>query len=164
MNWQLFSLVIAGSVATATHASASGGSFCPDGSKVLYEAHTPDDAQRIAICAASQAEGDPGAVTVIRGKKSGDAFEHREVAKASGNKRKKVFVLRRYTRPQTTYLKLEFSAADGKPYVVHEGFEHGEVTTSVVWDGGKDQPMVALSEPLSMMALEPVVNVQPYDE
>ena len=72
--------------------------------------------------------------------------------------------MRRYTQPQATYLKLEFADADGKTYVIRESLDYGKATTSVTWGDGKEQPMLALSKPLTMLRLEPVVNSQPYDE
>ena len=92
------------------------------------------------------------------------------LAEAGGDDRAKTFTLRRYTRPQTTYLKFEFTSKDGRRVAIYDDFADGETGTRVKLSTATDtsDPTPAAhvppSEPLAIMALEPVVSAQPYDE
>jgi len=82
------------------------------------------------------------------------------------------FTIRRYTRPGTTYLKLDFTNG-GYTYAILEGFEAGsdpESTATLRVRRNSDGMDVAsfdlrlLTDPLNMMRFEDKVPTEPFDE
>ena len=124
----------------------------------------------LARCSRPAADDKVGRIAAYVGKKGSSASPRTLLAEADGKDRAKTFVLRRYTRPQTTYLKFEFTSKDGRRVAIYDDFAEGENDTRVAISESTDasEPAaathVAPSEPLSIMALEPVVSAQPYDE
>ena len=157
-------------ILAAGTASAADASLCPAGDKVWYEADAEGAGLRIAVCSRPAAGDEVGKISVYSGKKTASGFERTVLAEAGGKDRAKTFTLRRYTRPQTTYLKFEFTAADGRYVAIYDDFAGGETDTRVKLSKASDtsDPMTAAhvppSEPLSLMALEAIVSAQPYDE
>ena len=150
--------------------AAAEESLCPPGDKIWYEAETGDADLRIAICSRPAADDEVGKIAAYVGKKGSSGSQRTLLAEADGADRAKTFVLRRYTRPQTTYLKFEFTSKDGRRVAIYDDFAGGETDTRVALSQSADpsEPAaashVAPSEPLSIMALEPVISAQPYDE
>lgn len=167
----LKSTALAAAVAlAASSANAMQTSLCPDGDIVHYEADAADGSRRIAVCSTPGSADTIGAISVYSGTKTSNGFAGTLMVQANGAERRKTFVLRRYTRPQTTYLKFEFTARDGQRISIYDDFDNGETGTRVAWKeqtgdtGVEPSDFVSVSEPLMLMALEPVVSVQPYDE
>ncbi len=84
----------------------------------------------------------------------------------------KKFTLRRYTRPQTTYLKLEFDDG-GKNYAIFETFdamedprESSSLRVRSLVDGHdiSETDLVRTTEPLNIMRLEDHVTTGEFDE
>ena len=165
----LTTLLAAAAVPFAS-AAAAQDSLCPPGDKVWYEAEMVDADMRIAVCSRPAAGEDVGRIAAYSGNKITGGSQRTLLAEAAGKDRAKSFVLRRYTRPHTTYLKFEFKAKDGRSVAIYDDFVAGEGDTRVAIsaNAGPSEPAAAVhvapSEPLSIMTLEPVVSVQPYDE
>ena len=166
---RFFGLLVTASVCFTSSAAAEE-SLCPSGDKIWYEAETVDADLRIAICSHPAADDEVGRIAAYIGTKGSSGSERTLLAEADGKDRAKTFVLRRYTRPQTTYLKLTFTSKDGRRVAIYDDFAEGESDTRVALsestDASEPAPAthVAPSEPLSIMALESVVSAQPYDE
>jgi len=82
------------------------------------------------------------------------------------------FTLRRYTRPQTTYLKLEFTNK-GYTYAILEGFdgsasprESSDLRVKRNSDGKElvNTPIKLTTPPMAVMQLEDRVVSKPFDE
>ena len=163
-------IAVAAAILAAGTSSAADASLCPAGDKVWYEADAKDAGLRIAVCSRPASGDEVGKISAYSGKKTASGFERTVLAEAGGKDRARTFTLRRYTRPQTTYLKFEFTSKDGRRVAIYDDFADGETGTRVKLSMASDtsDPMAAShvppSEPLAIMALEPVVSAQPYDE
>lgn len=151
-------------------ANAEEQSLCPVDGKVLYEADAADGSFRVAVCSEPDTSDSIGTISIYSGTKAADGFTSTLLLQAQGKTREKAFVIRRYTRPQTTYLKFEFTAQDGRRYTIYDDFDNGQASTRVAWKkpsegaGAEPADFVSVAAPLMLMSLEAVVSVQPYDE
>lgn len=152
--------------------SAQEQSFCAGNEKSWFEADTIGSKGWIAVCSRPESNDAIGTIRVLQ--KAGTGSDSRSIgvrtlAKASGDQRASMFTIRRYTRYRTTYLK--FSFADGNlETVIYDSFDNGQTATSM-----KQASMTAKtksqeiqlrprSASLSLMGLESVVRILPFDE
>ncbi|MCG6858310.1 MAG: hypothetical protein LJE67_09600 [Salaquimonas sp.] len=151
---------------TATPAAAATTSLCTSGEAEIFNATLKGTGEIVSVCANSTDKakwlqfrmGEAGKVEMIFPKKH------------SGSLKK--FVLRRYTRPQTTYLKLEFDD-NGKNYAIFESFdamesprEASSLRIRSLADGHdiSETDLERTSEPLNLMRLEDQVKTGEFDE
>lgn len=156
----------------ALPALAQDASLCGPHEKAWFEALGPGGRSAFAVCSEPD-DADP--IGTIRAKQasliSSGMNEPRTivVAEASGEERAAVFEIRRYTRPQTTYLKFSFRN-DRIAVTIYDDYDNGETASRLVetpLDGDAEPAELVLrpeTEPLSLMGLEAVVASLPYDE
>lgn len=141
-------------------------SHCEPGEKTWLNAAVTKTGKIVSVCGSNAADagwlqyrfGEPGDTELVYP-------ENRKGSLAA-------FTLRRYTRPQTTYLKLEFTN-DGYTYAILEGFD-GSASPQASADlrvkrnsDGKEivnSPIELTTEPMAVMQLEGLVVSKPFDE
>ena len=147
-------------------AFAADGSHCTGSESAVFSATLQGSDSIISLCADN---ADAASWLQARIGKPGEP-EVVFPAKKSGSLKK--FTVRRYTRPQTTYLKLEFDH-DGRNYAVFEFFdalsdprEGSNLRIRRISDGSdlSDTPLERASDPLSLMRLENQVTTAEFDE
>jgi hypothetical protein len=168
---------LAGSVQIATAQTAAAqtatvqvaaASHCGTGETIYFNAAVDGSPKIVSLCGSASLEGD-GAWLEYRFGAPG----HVELQYPSANADlMSAFTVRRYTRPRTTYLKLEFDNG-GFNYAILEGHgadEDPQSTASLrvrrLSDGEDvtDLDLVMSTEPLSIMQLEYKVRTEPFDE
>lgn len=154
-------LALAPSVATA-----GGIGHCTAGQTAWFSAAVKGSDKVVSLCGSLASNGKPGWLEYRFGRPG--AVELRYPDKRTGSLR--AFTYRRYTRPRTTYLRLEFTR-DGLRYAIDEAFEadmspQSSVSLNVVRSSdGKEVASYRLTpetEPLRMMRLEDKVPTRPY--
>jgi len=158
---------LAGSAQSAAAQTASA-SHCGAGETIYFNAAVDGSPKVVSLCGSASLEGN-GAWLENRFGEPGDV----ELRYPSGNADPmSTFTIRRYTRPRTTYLKLDFSNK-GYTYAILEAFDADEdpqsnVSLRVRRDSdGKDVAdldLVMSTEPLNIMLLENKVRTEPFDE
>jgi hypothetical protein len=152
----------------ATDGQAAEISHCRAGERAWLNASsgTPDTV--VSLCGTSVSAGSVTWVQFRMGPRDAVALRYPvdHANSLSG------FVYRRYTRPRTTYLKLEFSHV-GQTYAIHESFQADETPRSSLSlrvhrksDGEEisNQSLKLISEPLAIMGLENfVLNAHFYE-
>lgn len=157
--------IAAAQTATVQVAAAS---HCGAGETIYFNATVDGSPKIVSLCGSASLEGD-GAWLEYRFGAPG----HVELQYPSANADlMSAFTVRRYTRPRTTYLKLEFDNA-GYNYAILEGHgadEDPQSTASLrvrrLSDGEDvaDLDLAMSTEPLSIMQLEYKVRTEPFDE
>ena len=151
---------------------AQNTSLCGPQERVWFEASGPGGYSAFAVCS-KPGGGDPIGTISARQVLLVSSGMHKPktvvVAEASGEDRAEVFEIRRYTRPQTTYLKFSFRN-DRVAVTIYDDYDNGETSTRLVetpLDGNAEPVEIVLrpsTEPLSLMGLEGAVASLPYDE
>ena len=144
-------LLVTTIISFASGTAAAEESLCPPDDKIWYEAETGDEDLRIAICSRPAADDEVGRIAVYVGKKGSSGSQRTLLAEADGKDQAKTFVLRRYTRPQTTYLKFEFISKDGRRVAIYDDFADGEPDTRVALSQSADA-----SEPAAAAHVAPL--------
>jgi hypothetical protein len=149
-------------------AQTAATSHCGAGETIYFNAAVDGSPKVLSLCGSASLEGN-GAWLEYRFGEAGDV----ELRYPSGNADPmSAFTVRRYTRPRTTYLKLDFSNK-GYTYAILEAFDADEdpqsnVSLRVRRDSdGKDVAdldLVMSTEPLNIMQLENKVRTEPFDE
>jgi hypothetical protein len=143
-------------------------SHCGEGETVWFSAAVEGSSKLVSICGSASLEAE-GAWLEYRFGRPGE-IELRFPAESAGSL--SAFTIRRYTRPRTTYLKLEFDNG-GYNYAILEGHQADEDPQSTAslrvrrQSDGKDVAdldLVMSTEPLIMMRLENRVRTEPFDE
>jgi len=160
---RMSAVLVAGALLGASALPAWAEGHCGAGETVWFNAAVKDSDKVVSICGGTDwlayRFGKPGKVELTVPKRRKGSLE--------------AFTLRRYTRPQVTYLKLEF-ANGGFVYAIHDDFD-GEagtpeeaVSLTVTKDGAEEPAatfdLVPSTEPLNLMGLEDKVQAAPYDE
>lgn len=152
--------------------SAQEQSLCAVNEKGWFEADYVGSQGMIAVCSRPEGNDAIGTIRVLQktgtGKNVGTA-DIRVLAKASGDQRASVFTIRRYTRYRTTYLKFSFAGRHMET-VIYDSFDDGQTATNMKRASltTKSMPqeiqLKPRSESLSLMGLESVVRILPFDE
>lgn len=141
-------------------------SHCESGEKAWLNASVAATGKIVSVCGSSAAEA--GWLQYRYGR-PGDA---ELVYPENQNGSLAAFTLRRYTRPQTTYLKLEFTN-DGYTYAILEGFDgsasprqSADLRVKRNSDGKEvvNTPLALTTQPMAVMHLEDRIVSKPFDE
>ena len=139
--------------------------MCTGEDWVVFNGVSQKNGKIVSVC---MMEGDhtmPGHLTYRYGTPGKAELVYPANAERSAEK----FTIRRYTRPQVTYLKFEFDNG-GFNYEIHDGGEGDEIYTElrvVRLSDGKtvaEHPLKLDTKHLSLMALEGLVPSAPFDE
>jgi len=148
--------------------AAEPENLCGPGETVWFGAALKGTGQLVSLCGLPPAAGAPGWVEFRKGKPG--AIDLRYPAERAGSFKK--FLYRRYTRPRTTYLKIEF-ARDGLAYAILEFFEADRVPpSSVSFRVSRQSDRTEISSSvlrmrtpdLQMMRLEEYLPTAPFNE
>lgn len=152
--------------------SAQEQSLCAAKEKGWFEADYVGSQGRIAVCGHPEGNDAIGTIRVLqRGGTGSDVgtADFRVLAKASGDQRASVFTIRRYTRYRTTYLKFSFAGRHMET-VIYDSFDDGQTATSMkqtslaTQSTSEEIQLKPRSGSLSLMGLESVVRILPFDE
>ena len=141
------------------------GTMCTGENWVVFSAMSTKNGKIVSVCVAEGDDTTPSHMTYRYGKPGAPELIFPDTAEGSFEK----FTFRRYTRPRTTYLKFEFTS-EGFNYEILDGGDDTETSTELrvtrVSDGEviAEHPLLPTSTPLSLMQLEDLVNVAPFDE
>jgi hypothetical protein len=105
--------------------------LCTHEDWVVFNAVSDVDAKLVSVCLSEGDDSYPSHLTFRYGTAEKVEFSYPEKAERSFD----AFLLRRYTRPQTTYLKFEMTR-DGRTYAVLAGGE-GDAYSAVCGSRGK---------------------------
>lgn len=163
-------IVLSLTAADAQSATSAQNTLCAPNEKTWFEASHMDGAGAIAVCSTPDGADEVGAIRVVRLSVDADgSHQPVVVAQAHGAARAQIFTIRRYTRPQTTYLKFEFKN-DQVASVIYDTYADGETSTNLkeTLTSGATAPqefeLKPHTEALSLMGLESVVKTLPFDE
>lgn len=153
-------------VLLSSPALAGPQSHCEPNEKTWLNAAVGKSGKIVSICGSDAAEA---GWLQYRFGRPGDA---ELVYPENKNGSLAAFTLRRYTRPQTTYLKLEFTN-NGYTYAILEGFdgsasprESADLRVKRNSDGKEivNTPIRLTTQPMGVMQLEGRVVSKPFDE
>ncbi len=140
--------------------------LCAGEDWVVFNATSNTNGKIVSICMTEGDNSTPSHLTYRFGRPGAVEL----VYPASGASWSEKFTYRRYTRPGTTYLKLEFTN-NGYNYEVLEGYDEneGQYTglRAVRVDDGEivtEHQLTPATESLSLMELENLVRTEPFDE
>lgn len=165
MNFALFFMAI---IAALSATSANAATLCSIDETAWLNAKIEGTDKLVTLCGMVSADGVPTTLQIRIGKPG--RMEKR--APAVDRTSLKRFTYRRYTRPRTTYLKLEVTQGDLN-YAILERFEADETPQSSTTlritkaSGGKEvssETLLPSTEPLQIMKLEAHVKNAPFDE
>lgn len=160
------------SIATSGAQADTTKTLCGPNEKIWFEAAYADDTGKIAVCSTPGGGDNIGTIRVLRLHRVSAGSNQPQpvvIARAKGAERAGVFTIKRYTRPQTTYLKFEFKN-NLMTGVIYDAYDNGETSTSLkeIPAGANTTPreieLKPKTEALSLMALEGVVQTLPFDE
>jgi len=164
----VLSALLALATATPPAAGAETAHLCEAGETVWLAARTMESGDLLSLCGVRD-PADKASWLQFRLRRPGVA----ELRVPADTVRSvQAFTIRRYTRPRTTYLKLEIAGA-GHRYVILEDFEADRTPPYGAWlrivnaaDGAtvSSEKLRMLTEPLNMMRLELFVLSEPYNE
>lgn len=152
--------------------SAQERSLCAANETVWFEADYVGSQGMIAVCSRPKGNDAIGTIRVLQKAGMGNnvrTADIRVLAEASGDQRASVFTIRRYTRYRTTYLKFSFADRHMET-VIYDSFDDGQTATSMKQDplaantATQEIQLKSRSASLSLMGLESVVRVLPFDE
>ena len=132
---------------------------------VVFNAVSEQNGTIVSVCMMEGDDTTPGHLTY----RYGASGKPELVFPAARARSPEQFIIRRYTRPQVTYLKFEFENG-GFNYEIHDGGEGDETYTELrvvrTSDGEviAEHPLVPDTDHLSLMALEGLVPSAPFDE
>ncbi|MEM6622258.1 MAG: hypothetical protein AAF674_08530 [Pseudomonadota bacterium] len=139
--------------------------LCTGEDWVVFNAVSQKNGKLISVCMAEGDDTTPSHLTYRYGAKGVAELVFPAMAKGSARQ----FTSRRYTRPQVTYLKFEFTTG-GFNYEITEGGEGDEITADLrvirVSDGKvvAEHMLTPQTEPLSLMQLEDLTKTAPFDD
>ncbi len=139
--------------------------LCTGEDWVVFNAVSQKNAKIVSVCMTEGDDTTPGHLTYRYGAPGKPELVFPKAAKGSVRQ----FTSRRYTRPQTTYLKFEFTTK-GFNYEIFDGADGDETYTELrvvrVSDGKTvaEHPLTPNTDTLSLMELEEIVKTAPFDE
>lgn len=152
--------------------SAQERSLCAANETVWFEAGYVGSQGMIAVCGNLEGDDATGTIRVLQKAGTGNddrTADIRVLAEASGDQRASVFTIRRYTRYRTTYLKFSFADRHMET-VIYDSFDDGQTSTSMKQTSlttkskSRETQLKPRSGSLSLMGLESVVRILPFDE
>ena len=147
---------------------AAPGTHCGPGETVWFNAALDGSSKTVSICGSSKLDGGDAWLQYRFGRPGRVELAFPE--KPAGNM--SAFTYRRYTRPGTTYLKLDFKNG-GYTYAILEGFDdQADTPSSATLRVTRDSDGTEVAkhnlnmstEPLNIMRLEYKVTTKPFDE
>jgi hypothetical protein len=156
-------------VSTAAPVSVAAAGLCADDERTWFSAEVESSDDLVALCGPEAVDGVLAWLQFRQGPPGQAALAWPEKRAGSIN----AFTIRRYTRPRTTYLKLDFDRGN-ETYAILEGFE--DVGGATMHDVGlrirrdrdettdKNFELKPTTEPLVLMRLESFVPSAPFDE
>ena len=154
--------------ASAGIAHAAGNSHCGAGETTWFNATVDGASKQVSICGSASLEGGSAWLQYRFGKPGDIDLQYPKNHAGSMS----AFTIRRYTRPRTTYLKLDF-VNGGYTYAILEGFGADEDPQSTATlrvtrnsDGAEaaSLDLAMTTEPLNIMQFEYKVRTEPFDE
>lgn len=139
--------------------------LCTGEDWVVFNAVSQKSGKIVSVCVSEGDDTTPSHLTY----RYGHPGKAELVYPAARVESEKQFVIRRYTRPQVTYLKFEFTTG-GFNYEILDGGEGDETYTElrvVKVSNGEivaEHPLLPQTKPLSLMQLENQVPSAPFDE
>ncbi|MEM7058669.1 MAG: hypothetical protein AAF557_13840 [Pseudomonadota bacterium] len=139
--------------------------LCTGEDWVVFNATSQKNGKLVSVCMTEGDDSTANHLTYRYGKPGNVELTYPAVAQGSAKK----FTARRYTRPQTTYLKFEFTTK-GYNYEIHDGGEGNDTYTGLsvirVSDGKTiaEHGLIPDTKSLSLMQLEDLVRTAPYDD
>lgn len=139
--------------------------LCTHEDWIVLNGISDEDGRIVSVCVNEGDDSHPGHLTLRYGTPEKVDFTYPAEAEGSFDR----FVLRRYTRPQTTYLKFETThgglnyevLAGGEETVFGAGFRIVDTDTGTVL---RDHDLTLDTMPYGLMALEGLVPGAPFDE
>lgn len=141
------------------------GTMCTNEDWVVFSAVSDMSGKVVSICMTEGDDENPSHLTYRFGQPGDVELLYPSGAAGSFD----AFMLRTYTRAQTSYLKFEFRNG-GYDYAILEGYEGNEADVALRVTRLSDNKVIALqsltmqTEPLTLMQLDQIVPVGPFDE
>jgi len=159
-------LPICALLAFAVPASAMAEGLCTSDEVAIFNATMKGGDRVVSLCADHADKATWLQARMGRGGQVGRTFPETRAGSL------KKFVFRRYTRPRTTYLKLEFDTG-GRNYTIFESFDGSEnppdasslrIRSLAGGNEISDTELVRTTPPLNLMRLENRVTTKDFDE
>ena len=138
--------------------------LCTQEDWIIFNGVSDADGKLVSVCMAEGDDTTPSHLTLRYGSGE-DMVSYPDTAEGSFQ----AFTIRRYTRPQTTYLKFE-TTEDGLNYEILAGGE-GETFSAFFRIVREDEEGAVLEHdltvttaPYALMGLEDIVPMEPFDE